>query len=112
MSLKKNIFKIWKNKGQILEGIANSVFKREDVEIIAQHRMAICKKCPSKCYDETGKGCMMPGTQPCCDERNGGCGCSLSLKTRSLSSECPNYHWYAEITEEEETILYKKLGLE
>ena len=28
---------------------------------------------------------MAPGTQPCCGE----CGCSLALKTRALSSDCP-----------------------
>lgn len=111
MDLKANIFKIWKHKGQILEGITNSIFKREDVEHVAEYRMFVCKNCPSKCYDETGKGCMMPGSQPCCDERNGGCGCSLALKTRALSSECPNKHWKAELTEEEETKLNEKLGL-
>ncbi len=30
MSLKKNIIQIWKAKGQILEGVANSIFKKED----------------------------------------------------------------------------------
>lgn len=109
MSLKNNIFKIWKTKGQILEGITNSIFKREDVEAVAHHRMLICTRC--NLYDESGKGCTVPGTQPCCDERFGGCGCSLSLKTRALSSECPLKKWKAEITEEEEDLLNEKLGL-
>jgi len=109
MSLGANIFKIWKNKGQILEGIANSIFKKEDVEEIAQHRMQICIRCAL--YDMQGEGCMIPGTQPCCNEKLGGCGCSLSLKTRALSSECPLGKWKAELTEEEEDKLNEKLGI-
>lgn len=90
----------------------NSIFKKEDVEEIAAHRLSICKGC--NLFDNTGDGCIMPGTQPCCDERNGGCGCSLSLKTRSLSSECPHpdgAKWHAELSEEEEDKLNEKLGL-
>lgn len=109
MNLKANIFKIWKHKGQIIEGITNSIFKKEDVENVAEYRMFICKNC--KLYDTSGDGCMVPGTQPCCDERQGGCGCCLSLKTRSLSSECPLKKWKAELSEEEETLLNEKLGL-
>ena len=108
-NLGKNIIKIWKNKGQILEGITNSIFKKEDVEEIAQHRMQICNNCDL--LDEEGEGCMIPGTQPCCNEKKGGCGCSLSLKTRALSSECPLGKWKAELTEEEEDKLNQKLGL-
>jgi hypothetical protein len=108
-SLGKNIIKIWKNKGQILEGITNSIFKKEDVEEIAQYRMQICNNCDL--LDEEGEGCMVLGTQPCCNEKKGGCGCSLSLKTRALSSECPLGKWEAELTEEEEDKLNQKLGL-
>jgi len=104
-----NIIKIWKNKGAILEGITNSIFKREDVEEIAQHRMQICKECDL--LDEQGDGCMVPGTQPCCNEKKGGCGCSLSLKTKALSSDCPLGKWEAILTEEEEDKLNQKLGL-
>ena len=109
MSLKENILKIWKNKGAILEGIANSIYKKEDIEEIAQQRMEICVKC--SLFDLQGVGCMVPGTQPCCNEKLGGCGCSLSLKTRALSSDCPKGYWIAELTEEEENKLNEKLGL-
>lgn len=109
MSLKNNIIKLWKTKGQILEGITNSIFKKEDVEEIAQQRMQICMSCAL--YDVHGEGCMVTGTQPCCNEKLGGCGCSLSLKTRALSSECPLGKWGAELTEEEEDKLNQKLGL-
>jgi hypothetical protein len=109
MSLKENIIKIWKNKDQIVEGIVNNIFKREDVEEIAQQRMQICMSCAL--YDVQGEGCMVPGTQPCCDENKGGCGCSLGFKTRSLSSDCPLGKWMAELTKEEENKLNEKLGL-
>lgn len=108
-SLGKNIIKIWKSKGQIIEGITNSIFKKEDVEEIAQHRMQICQDCAL--LDVQGDGCMVPGTAPCCNEKKGGCGCSLSLKTRSLSSECPLGKWKAELTQDEEDKLNQKLGI-
>lgn len=109
MNLGANIFKIWKTKGQILEGIMNNIFKKEDVEAVAEYRMFICKNC--NLYDASGEGCMVPGTQPCCNEKLGGCGCSLSLKTRALSSECPLKKWKAEMSEEEEDKLNQKLGI-
>ena len=109
MSLKNNIIQIWKSKGQILEGITNSIFKKEDVEEIAEQRKAICTSC--QLYTEDDGGCMVPGTTPCCDQRQGGCGCSLKFKTRSLSSECPLGKWKAEMTQEEEDQLNQKLGI-
>ena len=109
MSLKENIIKIWKTKGQILEGITNSIFKKEDVEEIAEQRMGVCFSC--KLYTEENEGCMVTGTGPCCDQREGGCGCSLKFKTRSLSSECPLGKWKAELTQEEEDQLNQKLGI-
>ena len=89
--------------------MTNSIFKREDVEEIAKHRMDICKGCDL--YTEDDKGCMVKGTAPCCNQTLGGCGCSLGFKTRSLSSECPNGHWKAELTQEEEDLINQKLGL-
>jgi hypothetical protein len=92
--------KIWKNRKQIFEGITNSIIRDETVEHIATLRLEICKSCTL--YDTIGSGCMVSGTQPCCDESKGGCGCSLTLKTRALSSDCPLGKWKALITEEEE----------
>lgn len=109
MSLKENIIKIWKAKGQILEGVTNSIFKREDVEDIAKHRMTICKACDT--YTEEDAGCMVAGTGPCCNQLIGGCGCSLGFKTRSLSSECPKGYWKAEVSQEEEDMINQKLGI-
>lgn len=103
-----NLIRIWKSKEQILEGITNSVFKKEHVEEIAAERMKICKECGL--YDETGSGCMVPGTGPCCNIIKGGCGCTLNLKTRSLSSNCPHPDgpkWLSELSIEEEAALKK-----
>ena len=104
-----SIIQIWKHKGQIMEGIKNNIFKREDVERVADARMEICTNCPM--YDLTGEGCMVPGTEPCCNQDKGGCGCSLTFKTRSLSSSCPMGRWEAEMSQEEEDALKQKLGL-
>lgn len=109
MSLKKNIIQIWKAKGQILEGITNSIFRKEDIEEIADKRMAKCIRC--NLYTEDEAGCMVVKTGPCCNQLLGGCGCSLKFKTRSLSSECPMGKWKAELSQAEEDLLNEKLGL-
>ena len=84
----------FKNRKQILEGIKNKIFKKEHVEAEAAARFIICQQCPF--LDEVGKDCTVINTQPCCSK----CGCSLSLKTRSLSSECPVGNWSAVIDED------------
>ncbi len=97
MSKKESLGKkIWKSRKQILEGIKNQVFKSDAVEDIAKERKKICKSCDE--YDQEGISCAIPGTAPCC----GDCGCSLSIKTRSLSSDCPQQHWTAVLTEEQD----------
>lgn len=108
MKSKKSLLQIWKAKGQILEGIANSIFKKEHVEEIATERMAICEACPV--YDADGQGCAVPGTAPCCNQNKQGCGCSLYLKTRALSTECPLGKWSAVLTQEEEDLLQADLN--
>ena len=90
----KNTLKlIWQNRKQILEGITNTVIRDEMVEEIARLRYSICDECPSK-----GTDCAVAGTAPCCNE----CGCSLTFKTRSLSSDCPLQKWDAITSVEEE----------
>lgn len=101
----RSLITVWKQKGQILEGIANSIFTRQDVEIIAENRMSVCEGCDK--IDRKGDNCLVPGTKPCCAE----CGCSLSFKTRSLSSSCPLGKWNAEVTDEEADKISTALGL-
>lgn len=101
-----SIIKIWKNKGKILEGLKNSVFKQEHIEEIANERMTLCRACPH--IDMKGDKCELPGTAPCC----GLCGCCLSIKTRSLSSDCAlstNKKWKAILNQDEEDLLEANL---
>jgi hypothetical protein len=104
--MNNTIIQIWKNKGKILEGITNRVFKKEHVEQIAAQRMSICQSCTH--IDKEGSRCAIPGTQPCC----GLCGCSLGLKTRSLSSYCDDERWGAILTQDEEDKLKEQLESE
>lgn len=100
----KSVIKVWKAKGQILEGIKNNIFKNEHVEEIAKERWAICEKC--SLVDKEGDKCLVPGTGPCC----GSCGCSMGLKLRALGSDCPEGKWDAVLSHEENYLLQKKLG--
>jgi len=87
------ITKIWKERKKIMEGIKNAVVRDKFVEVIAKERQKICDGC-----EFMGNECMVPGTGPCCNV----CGCSLKLKTRSLSSACDKKKWKAMLSEEQE----------
>lgn len=105
--MKDTLKRVWHNKEKILEGLKNSIFKSEDIEKIAAERMQVCESCPL--IDRTGDKCVLPGTQPCC----GACGCKLSLKVRSLSSQCEDPkgpRWNALLTEQQEDQLHKDLN--
>lgn len=79
-----NLSKIWKNKSLIWDGLLNKIFKKDKVEVVYKQRLNICKGCDL--IDIKGDLCEVRGTNPCCGE----CGCSLSLKLRSLDSICPH----------------------
>jgi hypothetical protein len=98
-----SLITLWKEKGKILEGVKNSIFKQEHIEEISKARMAICNECPF--IDHEGTKCYMAGTQPCCGE----CGCKLSYKTRSLSSSCPKENWLAITSETEEEAIINSI---
>ena len=99
----KTFLEVWKEKGKILEGIKNSIFKDEHVEEVAKLRNEICEKCDD--IDRSGDKCFAPGTQPCC----GVCGCSLKFLQRSLSSSCKAGKWEAVLSETEEEDLLKNI---
>jgi len=101
--MKTNLIEIWKNKGKIAEGVANSIFKKEHVEDIAAKRREICESC--EFIDRTGSTCAIPGTAPCCNQ----CGCSLHFKNRSLSAACDKGFWNAVVTEQEEDLITDNL---
>jgi nucleoid DNA-binding protein len=90
----------------IMEGIWNSVFVKQTVEEIAKQRTVICKGC-SLNSDHQKKYNNYKTLRPdfhCTD-----CGCDLHLKTRALSQSCPKGKWLAQITQEQEYELNKKL---
>ena len=93
----------FKNLDAIAEGIKNNIFKKEHVEAVATDRFQICIKC--SLFDSKGSDCLAPGSQPCCSD----CGCSLSFKVRSLSSECPKGYWDSLMAEETEELINKQI---
>ena len=99
----KNVIKILKNKGAILEGIKNNIFKKKHVEKIAEERFKICLAC--EFLDTKGDKCVIKKSRPCC----GSCGCGLSLKTRALNASCPEEKWDAILSDEETELLEEKL---
>lgn len=108
MSMGANLIMLWKKKGKIFEGIRNSVFKREDVESVADERLRICRSNECGCYDGEGRSeaAVVKGAESC-----GSCGCKLSWKSRALSDECPEGYWERVLTETEEAVLKDKLGM-
>lgn len=101
------LLKIWKSRKQIWEGIKNTWIRHPKIERIAYDRLAICEDCDL--IDRGGNKCVLPGSQPCCGE----CGCKLTLKARSLSSECPHPNgpkWKALMTDEEQDEYYTKIN--
>ena len=94
-----------KNIKEVYEGVKNSMFKKDYVEQIADHRWQVCKECAL--LDVEGSKCAAPGTQPCCID----CGCSLQFKLRSLASKCPKDKWKELMTSEEEGILFEQLQI-
>ena len=101
------LLKIWKSRKQIWEGIKNTWIRHPKIERIAYDRLAICEDCDL--IDRKGSKCVLPGSQPCCGE----CGCKLTLKARSLSSECPHpkgAKWKALMTDEEQDKYYAKIN--
>lgn len=102
------LIRIWKKKGKILEGIKNSIFKKEDIEVIAQERMIACNNCPY--IGRRDEDCEF-GFGPCCTI----CGCVLGYKLRVMSESCPHPDgplWSAELSEEESEELNKKISLD
>tara|TARA_Y100001938_G_C8085254_1_gene431555 strand:- start:996 stop:1337 length:342 start_codon:yes stop_codon:yes gene_type:complete len=92
-----------KHIDQVYEGVKNNIWRKDYVEVIATDRWRICLKCDK--FDKNGQHCAAPGTQPCCAD----CGCSLALKLRALSSDCPLKKWDAIMKPEEEQKLNQML---
>lgn len=103
-----SFLEVFKNRDLIWEGLRNKMFKKEHVEAVYEERMNICRGCES--FDDTGKGCAIKGSQPCCNKLNGGCGCSLSIKARSLGTDCPKKKWLAVVSTQEEAMIKHQIN--
>jgi hypothetical protein len=108
MSKKISLITIWKKRGKILEGITNALFKKEDVEVVAEERLAICRSNVCGFHDPHGRSeaAVVKGAESC-----GSCGCKLSWKVRALSDACPEGFWEAVLTETEEAVLREQLDM-
>ena len=72
--------------GEIAEGWANLVNKKEAVERVAKTRINICNTCENHSkFHKTNR----------LDDHCFDCKCPLATKTRSLQSECPIGKWKA-----------------
>ena len=108
MSNRISIIELWKKKDRIFEGIQNSIFKRRDVEAIAEKRLQTCRLNACGHHDPNGQStaAVMKGVESCAS-----CGCKLAWKTRALSDGCPQGLWTPVLTDTEEILLREKLGL-
>lgn len=77
MKTREKLKRIIENRNSIIEGLANTLIKKQFVEDVALYRIKICNKCEYKT-----KGTIVPGAS--CSI----CGCNLKMKTRSMSSTC------------------------
>jgi len=91
----------------ILEGIWNSVFIKKEIEKIAKEREDICRNHCLMNSDAQKEMNNYKTFRP--DFHCTVCGCDLHLKTRALSQECPLGKWKAQMSQEEELEVIKKL---
>jgi len=91
------------NIKHIIEGIANSIFVKEEVEKIAEQRYEICKVCPKSSMvikeTKTDPGPYYNDLRP--DEHCSMCACNIHAKVRSLHTNCPLDKWEAVASKEE-----------
>lgn len=90
----------------IIEGAWNSVFVKESIEKIALERTTICRGC-SYNSDHQKKYNNYKTFRP--DFHCTVCLCDLHMKTRAMSQECPKGKWKAQMSQEEEYEVTKKL---
>lgn len=75
--------KIWRNRMNILEGVANSILIKQEIEKVAKSRLEICHSCTY--FDPTGTSpkATIKGLPSC-----SACGCVLHLKVHCMSCNC------------------------
>lgn len=70
---------------QIVQGIQNSVFVKEQIEQIAEQRIQECMSCEHYSPNLKSKGLGILYPYKYCNI----CKCNMYLKTRSLAAQCP-----------------------
>lgn len=103
--------KIWKNRRKIFEGIWASLFPNAFIKLVSKYRFDICKMNACGYYDKLGvsEAVIVKGKPSCAQ-----CGCSLAIKTKSLSSQCALSNigrvplWSAIMSGEDEDTFKKK----
>ena len=91
------------NIKHVIEGIANTMFVKEEVEKLAEVRYSICKACPRLSTNvknnNTEPGKYYSVKRP--DEHCTSCACNIHAKTRSLHTSCPEKKWLSVANKEE-----------
>jgi len=86
---------------KIYEGWRNTLFPpneiKEFIDRVSTERLAECKKCPFNSTPNKTK------IYSYCRD----CGCPLIQKSKSLSSECPQKHWLAIASQEQQDEIRK-----
>ena len=86
---------------EIVEGWFNHIFDNPTIKEEAERRASVCAECPlnknnvcsSKIAAKATKDFTYKGEDRKAGEYYTGCGCPLSAKTKSPSSECPLGRW-------------------
>lgn len=83
----------------ITQGTINSIFLNNEIETMAEERLAICRGCEYNSENQKKAGIQI--SRP--DEHCRKCGCNLHLKTRYPSAQCPlsTPKWRALASDEE-----------
>lgn len=90
----------------ILEGTWNSIFVKEEIEKVAKERQVICAGC-SMNSDHQKRFNKYKTFRP--DYHCVSCGCNIIMKTRAMAEWCPLGKWNAQMSQEEEYEITKKL---
>lgn len=91
------------NIKHVIEGIANTVFVKEEIEKLAEQRILICRACPRLSTNikekNTEPGKYYSAKRP--DEHCTVCACNIHAKVRSLHTSCPEKKWLSVANKEE-----------
>ena len=74
---------------EIYQGFKNSIFKVEEIELLAKKRLVFCRSCSFNINNKCSKNkCEIIDNKEIC-----GCNCYINKKVRSPKSKCPKGNW-------------------